>query len=126
MHYGWYMTALTESTYVLLRVVSGALFVVHGAQKIFGLFGGHAVPIASRLGAAGLIEIVCGTLIALGLFTAVAAFIASGEMAFAYFLQHAPRAWLPIQNGGEPAVLFCFIFLYLATQGDGKASFGRR
>jgi len=118
------MTALTETTYVMLRVVSGSLFVMHGMQKIFGVFGGHAVPIASRLGAAGTIEIVCGTLIALGLFTAVAAFVASGEMAFAYFLSHAPHAWLPIQNGGEQAVLFCFIFLYLATQGDGKASVG--
>lgn len=111
--------ALSPLAYTLLRIVSGLLFACHGAQKLFGVFGGHRVPIASQLGAAGIIELTCGLLIALGLRTSIAAFIASGEMAIAYFQVHAPRAYFPIQSGGEPAVLFCFLFLYIATRGAG-------
>ena len=103
--------------YQLLRIVAGLLFAMHGAQKLVGLFGGRRVPLLSQLGAAGVIETVGGLLIAAGMFTVPAAFIASGEMAFAYFKSHFPRGLLPIQNGGEPAVLFCFIFLYIATRG---------
>lgn len=111
--------ALSSLAYTLLRIVAGLLFACHGAQKLFGVFGGHRVPIASQYGAAGIIEVTCGLLIALGLVTSIAAFIASGEMAVAYFHVHAPRGYFPIQNGGEPAVLFCFIFLYIATRGAG-------
>ena len=77
------------------------------------------MPLASLMGAAGVIEFVCGVLIALGLFTTYAAFLASGEMAVAYFKQHAPGGVLPILNHGELAVLYCFVFLYMAAQGCG-------
>jgi putative oxidoreductase len=110
--------------YPLFRVVFGFLFVCHGLQK-FGLFGGHMVPLFSRLGAAAVIESVCGPLIAAGAFTRLAAFIASGEMSVAYFTQHAPHGFLPLQNQGEPAVLFCFAFLYIAARGAGRFGFDK-
>ena len=106
--------------YAVLRVVAGLLFVCHGLQKAFGMFGdhggGHLPPLML---AAGWIEIVGGLLIALGLFTAIAAFISSGEMAVAYFMAHAPHGALPIVNHGELAVLYCFLFLYIAARGTG-------
>lgn len=108
--------------YAALRIVSAFLFMLHGLQKMFGVLGGRAVPLMSMLGAAGLIETIAGALILIGLFTRPAAFIASGEMAFAYFLAHQPRGPLPLQNGGEPPVLLCFIFLYLAARGAGPFS----
>jgi putative oxidoreductase len=76
----------------------------------------------SQMGLAGLIEAIGGPLIALGLFTSPIAFIASGEMAVAYFQSHLPRGWWPVQNGGEPALLYCFLFLYFAAVGSGKFS----
>ena len=109
----------------VLRIVAGFLFLLHGTQKLFAIppsAGGRTVELASRLGAAGVIETVGGLLILLGLLTRPAAFICSGEMAFAYFLAHAPRGPLPIGNGGEVPVLFCFIFLYLAAAGGGPWS----
>jgi putative oxidoreductase len=111
----------------VLRIVVAFLYVQHGTQKLFafpvGLGSSNAtVPLFSLLGAASVIEIVGGTLILLGLFTPVAAFICSGEMASAYFIVHAPRAPLPIMNGGELVVLFCFIYLYLAAAGPGPWS----
>ena len=108
--------------YALLRIVAGLLFSLHGVQKLFGALGGQAVELASQLGVAGIIELVGGVLIAIGLFTSPVAFIASGEMAAAYFLSHAPRGLWPIQNGGELAVLYCFVFLYFAAMGSGKWS----
>src|SRR6185295_19383321 len=108
--------------YATLRIVAGLLLLCHALQKVFGLFGGvggAAVPLGSLLGIAGLIELVTGTLITVGLFTGSAAFIASGEMAVAYFIGHFPQGFWPVANGGEPAVLNCFIFLYRATQGSG-------
>lgn len=111
----------SELTYAAMRVVLAFLYVSHGLQKL-GAFGGHQVPLMSLLGAATLIEIFLGSLIGVGLFTSLAAFIASGEMAFAYFKVHAPRAPLPIQNGGELAVALCFAFLYIATRGGGRWS----
>jgi len=108
--------------YALLRLVAGLAFAQHGAQKLFGLLGGQAAPLTSQFGLAGIIEFVGGIMIALGLFTSPVAFIASGEMAWAYFQQHFPRAFWPIQNGGELAVLYCFIFLYLSAVGSGKLS----
>ena len=109
----------------ILRIVAAFLYLLHGTQKLFGIPAsarGGTVELASRMGAAGVIEVVGGLLILLGLFTRVAAFICSGEMASAYFLAHAPRGLLPIQNGGELPVLFCFIFLYLASAGGGAWS----
>ena len=109
--------------YVLLRIVAGLAFAQHGAQKLFGVLGANeAVALASQRGLAGVIEFLGGILIALGLFTSPIAFIASGEMAWAYFQSHAPRNFWPIQNGGELAVLYCFIFLYLSAVGSGKLS----
>src|SRR5687767_6081119 len=107
--------------YSVLRLISGVLFVCHGVQK-FGMFGGQRVELLSRLGAAGVIEVVAGTLIAVGLATVIAAFIASGEMAFAYYLAHWPKSPWPIENGGEPAVLYCFLFLFIVTRGPGPLS----
>ena len=108
--------------YALLRIVAGVAFAQHGAQKLFGLLGGTAVELTSQRGLAGVIEFVGGLLIAIGLFTSPVAFLASGEMAVAYFQAHAPRGFWPIQNGGELAVLYCFIFLYFAAVGSGKLS----
>jgi putative oxidoreductase len=111
---------LAEMAYLLLRVVSGLLFAQHGLQKVFGLLGGTRVPPASLLGAAGLIELVGGAMIALGIFPRWAAFIASGEMAYAYFTRHAPGGLWPVANRGELAVLYCFVFLYIAARGGGQ------
>jgi putative oxidoreductase len=108
--------------YALLRIVAGLAFAQHGAQKLFGLLGGTAVELTSQRGLAGVIEFVGGFLIAIGLFTSPIAFLASGQMAVAYFQAHAPRGFWPIQNGGELAMLFCFIFLYFAAVGSGKLS----
>jgi putative oxidoreductase len=118
--------------YVLLRIVAGLLFACHGAQKLFGIFGGPggqpgvSVPLFSLMGLAGCIEFAGGLLIALGVLTSWAAFVASGEMAFAYFTQHFPRGFWPIQNDGELAVLYCFLFLYIAANGDGMWGLWRR
>jgi len=107
--------------YALLRIVAGLLFAFHGLQK-FGMLGGQAVPLASMFGAAAVIETVGGLLIMIGLATTPVALICSGEMAYAYFTAHQPRGTWPIQNGGEPAALYAFIFLYIATRGSGTLS----
>jgi putative oxidoreductase len=103
-------------------MVSGLLFACHGAQKLFGVLGGSQVPLWSELGLAGSIELTAGLLIAVGFFASLAAFIASGQMAWAYFQAHAPRGFLPLNNAGEVAVLYCFIFLYIASRGAVKWS----
>src|SRR5688572_24954546 len=105
--------------YALLRIVAGLLFACHGAQKLLGVLGGQQVPMFSQFWVAGVIELVGGILIAIGLLTSIAAFIASGEMAAAYFITHAEQGPIPIQNGGELAVLYCFVFLYMAARGAG-------
>jgi putative oxidoreductase len=107
--------------YALMRIVAGALFACHGAQKLFGVLGGHKQA-APLMVAAGVIEFAGGILIAVGFFTSFVAFIASGEMAVAYFKQHAPGGFWPIVNLGELAVLFCFVFLYIASRGSGILS----
>ena len=111
--------------YALLRIVAGLLFACHGAQKLFGAFGGQQVPPMSQFGLAGVIEFVGGLMIAVGFFTSLAAFIASGEMAVAYFQMHAPKGLWPIQNQGELALLYCFLFLYMSARGNGIWSVGR-
>jgi len=116
--------------YAVLRIVVGFLFVCHGAQKLFGILGGlgasgESAPLLSLMGFAGLIEFFGGLLIMVGWLTGYVAFIASGEMAAAYFMGHYPRGFWPILNNGEPAVLFCFIFLYMASQGAGVWSIDR-
>jgi putative oxidoreductase len=112
--------------YALMRIVFGFLFVFHGLQKMFGLFGGRTAELLSLRGLAGVIEIVGGTLIMIGLYTRPAAFIASGQMAFAYFMSHQPQGFWPIQNRGETAVLFCFAFLYIAARGKGAWGLDKR
>ena len=105
--------------FAILRIIAGMLFVAHGGQKVFGWFGGQPFPLGSLFGLAGIIEIVLGLLITIGLLTSFAAFIASGQMAVAYFIGHFPKSFWPLENDGEPAVLFCFIFLFIATHGAG-------
>jgi putative oxidoreductase len=111
--------------FALLRVFAGALFAFHGAQKLFGLFGGKVLTAQPKMLAAGIIELGGGLLIAFGLFTAVAAFIASGEMAVAYFTVHAKAGLWPIVNHGELAVLYCFIFFFILWHGPGPYSLDR-
>ena len=107
-------------TYALFRIVFGFLFLAFGLQKMFGLFGGQQAALMSLQGAAGVIETVCGLLIMIGLFTKPAAFLASGEMAVAYFYIHARLMGItPLVNMGERSTLFCFAFLYIATRGAG-------
>jgi putative oxidoreductase len=113
------------TAYALFRIVAGFLFACHGLQKLLGVLGGHRVALASMSGAAGIIETVGGLLVMIGLFASPAALICSGEMAFAYFMVHQPKGVWPIQNGGEPAALFCFVFLFIATRGAGFLSVGR-
>ena len=116
----------SEIAYTLLRVVAGLMFAFHGAQKLLGFPpGGHQPPMGSLLWVGGLIELVAGPLIAIGLFTSWAAFIASGEMAVGYFMFHAKDGFWPIVNKGELAVLYCFVFLYIACRGGGRYSAGR-
>jgi putative oxidoreductase len=112
----------------LLRIVVGLLFLTHGTQKFLGYPPSPVpmihfpAPVTTQLGLAGLIETVGGIAIVLGLFTRVVAFVLCGEMAFAYFTQHFPKGPIPLVNGGELAVLYCFIYLYLVFAGAGSFS----
>jgi putative oxidoreductase len=117
------LSRFVEPTYAIMRIVVGFLFAFHGAQKLFGVFDGTAGPIASLMGLAGIIEFGGGLLVMIGLLAGLAAFISSGQMAFAYFLAHAPRGGWPIQNDGELAALFCFLFLFISARGAGIWSF---
>jgi len=117
-----FLSGYAPQAYALLRIIVGLLFFCHGAQKVFGLFGGIGgapVPLASLFGVAGVLELILGTLVTVGWLAGYAAFLASGEMAAAYFIAHFPQGFWPIQNNGEAAVLYCFAFLYMATQGAG-------
>ena len=118
------MNRLAGAAHSLLRIVAGLLFICPGGMKLFGWFGGMpaGVRLSPLLIVAGVIEVFGGALIALGLFTRPVAFIASGEMAFAYFIGHFPQGFWPIQNHGEPAVLLCFVFLFFAASGAGPWS----
>jgi putative oxidoreductase len=111
----------SPQVFVILRIVAGLMFALHGSQKVLGWppmegAGGSLPPIAI---VAGIIELVTGPLIVIGLFAGWAAFIASGEMAVAYFMGHAPHGWIPLMNKGELAVVYCFVFLYIAAHGAG-------
>jgi putative oxidoreductase len=117
-----WLAPLSQYLYAALRIVAGLLFAQHGVQKLFGVLGGTQMPLFSQLWAAGVIETFGGLAIAVGLFTSPVAFVASGQMAVAYFQAHAPRGLWPIQNGGELAVLNCFLFLYVAARGSGRFS----
>lgn len=115
-------------THSLLRVVTGALFMQHGVQKLFGLLvapdrpWNGPPPMFSQFWFAGVLEVFGGALIVLGLFTRPVAFLLAGEMAVAYFQAHFPRNFWPIRNGGENVVLFCFVYLYLFATGGGPYS----
>lgn len=121
-------TRAVPITYFLLRIVTGLLFFHAGAMKMLGWFGGMpgangaAPPVMSQIWIGGALELCGGILIMLGLGTRITAFILSGEMAVAYWQFHAPNGFWPAQNHGEPAVLFCFIFLYMAARGGGEWS----
>jgi putative oxidoreductase len=115
----------SEIAYTLLRVIAGLMFAVHGAQKLFGFLGGHQPPVGSLLWVGGIIELVGGLLIAIGLLASWAAFLASGEMAVAYFTVHVKDGFWPILNKGELAVLYCFVFLYIASRGGGRYGVSR-
>ena len=106
--------------FAILRIVAGLMWMMHGTQKIFGWPGqGGGGDLPPLMKAAGWIEIIAGALITIGLFGSLAAFIASGEMAVAYFKAHAPNGFWPTENQGELAVLYCFLFLYIAAAGPG-------
>ena len=110
----------------LLRIVSGLIFLEHGTQKFLGFpageMAGQGLALSNPGHYAGIVEITCGLLIAIGLFTRPAAFLASGTMAVAYWYAHAPRDMFPVNNMGDAAILYCFVFLYLVFAGSGPWS----
>jgi len=118
-----FMKPYTGETYAALRIITGLLFFVHGTSKIFG----YPVPPPPEAPAfvvwgAGLIELIGGALMAAGFMTRWAAFVSSGTMAAAYWMAHGTKAFFPHQNGGELAVVYCFVFLFIAANGGGKWS----
>jgi putative oxidoreductase len=123
----FFMSRFEEETLALLRFMAGLMFALHGAQKLLGAFGGMggsgatAEPL-TMMWFAGVLELVGGLLIAVGLLTRPVAFLLSGQMAAAYFMAHLPEGFWPIQNGGELAALYCFLFLYLSARGPGRYS----
>ena len=114
----------------LVRIVTGLLFLEHGTQKFLsfpaGELAGSGLALANPFHYAGIVELLCGLLITIGLFTRPAAFLASGTMAVAYWYAHAPQNFFPVNNGGDAAILFCFIFLYLVFAGPGPISLDAR
>ena len=113
----------SPAAFALLRLVSGLLMACHGGAHVFGMFTpAMKAPLGSLVGIGGVIELVGGFLVAFGLFGSFSAFILSGQMAVAYFMMHAKGGFFPIVNHGEAAVLYCFIFLYIACHGSGAFS----
>jgi len=119
-----FLRAHGDTIYGLMRIVVGLTFLCHGLQKLFGMFGGmpQGIEMNPLLYTAGVIELVGGALIMVGLRAGWAAFITSGTMAAAYFMAHQPNGALPIQNQGELAAVYAFVFLYIASRGSGKLS----
>ena len=115
-----FMSKYNSHCYALMRIVAGFLFLWHGSQKLFGFPSGMPAGVPAFITyVAGPIELVGGILVMIGLFTHWAAFITSGQMAVAYWMVHGTKALLPIQNKGELAALYCFVFLFIAAQGGG-------
>lgn len=115
-----FMRAHSDQAYALMRIVAGFLFLWHGAQKLLSVPMPPAMPLPGFvIGIAGPIELIGGTLVMIGLFAGWAAFLCSGLMAFAYWMVHGTQALLPIQNMGELAALYCFVFLYISSRGSG-------
>ena len=108
----------------ILRIVAALIFMEHGTQKLLGFppLDRAAPELLSLSGVAGVLELVGGALLVLGLFTRPVAFVLSGEMAFAYWIAHAPQSFFPVLNDGDAAILYCFVFLYLAFAGGGAWS----
>ena len=106
-------------TYALMRIIFGFIFFFHGLQKLFGMYGGTMRHFPEIRFFAAILETIGGPTIMVGLFTPMVAFLLSGEMAVAYFIQHFPMGGWPVENGGELAVLFAFAYLYMSTQGAG-------
>ena len=129
-----FYSRLSQCMLSILRIASALLFMQHGAQKLFGFLArtpATSHSLLSLMGIAGVLEFFGGLLLVLGLFTRPVAFILSGEMAVAYFMVHAPKGFWPLQNGGDLAFLWSFVFLYIATAGGGawgmdRLWFGRR
>src|SRR5262245_55468803 len=117
-----FLNRYADVSNALLRFMAGAMFACHGAQKLLGAFGGKAVSLQSMMGFAGVVELVGGVMVAIGLLAGWAAFQCSGQMAVAYFMVHAKRGSWPILSEGELAVLYCFVFLYIACRGSGAFS----
>ena len=117
-----WLSRYSDFLYAVMRLMVGLLFACNGVQKLFGLLGGESQISNPMFLAAGIIEFVGGGLVAIGLWAGYAAFIASGEMAAAYFIAHASKGFWPIVNKGELAVLYCFVFLYIASRGSGALS----
>jgi len=114
------LSAYAPQALAVLRIVAALLFIAHGSQKLFGFPAAEfSPPLFSLFGLAGLIEVVGGILVLIGFQTRIAAFIMSGTMAVAYFMVHAPGSFFPTNNGGDAAILFCFVFLYLVFAGPG-------
>jgi putative oxidoreductase len=122
MEFTW-LSRWQAQLHAVLRIVTGLLFLEHGTQKFLSFPPGEMAGIGwafAHPGAyAGIIEILCGFLVAIGLFTRPAAFLASGTMAVAYWMAHAPQDFFPVNNMGDAAILYCFIFLYFAAAGAG-------
>lgn len=119
--------ALAPYLQSVLRIIAAFIFILSGTMKIFAFpMGmppdGGTAPLMSQIGIGGILEIVCGALLLVGLFTRPVAFLMSGMMAVAYFQFHAPQGFWPIQNGGIPAILYCFIWLYFSAAGAGPLS----
>lgn len=114
-------SALQSHFLSILRIMSALLFMAHGTQKLLGFpaRSGPAPDLLSLGGVAGMLEVFGGALLVIGLFTRPVAFVLSGLMAFAYFIAHAPRDFFPVLNGGDAAVLYCFVFLYFVASGPG-------
>jgi putative oxidoreductase len=108
----------------VLRIMTALLFMEHGTQKLLGFppSPNPGPPLFSLLGVQGLLELVGGFLVLIGLFTRPVAFILAGDMAVAYFMAHAPKSFFPVLNGGDAAILYCFVFLYLVVAGSGTWS----
>jgi putative oxidoreductase len=121
-----FMQQHTDHSYALLRIVSGALFTFHGVQKIFGVLADYQPALGSQMWFGGMIELVCGLALVLGVWSRWAAFLSSGTMAVAYVqfhwqFQFGPE-FFPGVNGGDAAILYCFVFLYIACRGNGSWS----